>query len=59
MEKEEKKETLTTLWMASNLEHKQLNEMLRNMDSKVKKEPTIAEVNNDWKRLSSFIKGKK
>lgn len=59
-EKEDKKENLTTLWMSSNMDHKGFKEVMKGMeDAVVKKEPTIEEVNNDWRRLKSFMSGKK
>jgi hypothetical protein len=48
--------------MGSNLKYKGIKEVLNNIgpDSmKEKSEPTVAEVNNDWKRLASFMSGQK
>jgi len=46
--------------MGNNLEHKDLKEVLQGMNrsSREDEEPTAEEVNNDWKRLASFMVGK-
>lgn len=54
LEKEEKAETLSNLWMGSNLVYKDLKEVLDKIQ-KSGKEPTTKEINDDWKRLASFM----
>jgi hypothetical protein len=61
LEKEERAEFLTNVWMGSNLQYKGIKEVLQEMSRKVgssNEEPTVEEVNNDWKRLASFMSGK-
>lgn len=59
IEKEDKKENLTTLWLASNLPHEELQKILKGKGKGSDgSEPTIQEVNDDWKRLASFMSGK-
>ncbi len=47
------------MWLGSNLQYKGLKEVLDGMSSVTKKEPTVDEVNNDWKRLASFMSGQR
>jgi len=57
VEKEEKRENLTILWMASNLQHEGLEKVLKDNETKGNT-ATIKEVNNDWRKLQSFMSGK-
>ncbi len=50
------RETLTQLWLGSHLEYDGLKETLGTMTKK--KEPSIPDVHNDWKRLASFMAGR-
>lgn len=61
MESDEKKEHLTHMWLSHHLEYKGFKDVIDGMTigSKEDKEVTIDEVNNDWKRLASFMVGKK
>jgi len=54
LEKEEKAETLSNLWMGSNLVYKDLKNVLEQIQ-KSGKEPTTKEIKDDWKRLASFM----
>lgn len=59
LEKEERKEKLTSLWMGANLQYKGLKEVLDNIGKNGEDNtPTTKEVNDDWKRLASFMVGK-
>jgi len=61
MEREKKAANLTDMWMGNNLEFKGLNEVLSDLGVKKpkKEKPKIAEVNKDWKRLATFMAGRK
>lgn len=56
-EKERKLENISHMWMGSHLEYNQLKDVLKGSGAKQQKknEPTIAEVNKDWRRLASFM----
>lgn len=63
LEREEKAEKLQYLWMGSNLEYKGIEKVLRDInpyiEKKSQKELTPEEINNEWRRLASFMSGKK
>ena len=61
LEKEEKAETLSNMWMGSNLEYKGIEGVLASIrgTAYTKEEPTVEQVKNDWRRLASFMSGRK
>lgn len=59
-EREDKVERLSHLWMGANLEYKGLQDIVKEMKTGgFKKEPTVAEVGSEWRRLASFMAGRK
>lgn len=64
-ESQEKAERISEYWCGNHLSHKGLSEMIdgiyKKVGIRVPKEPntSVEEVNNDWKRLAAFMKGKK
>ena len=59
LEKEEKAETLSNIWMGSNLQYKGLKEILDTLKGPTTRsavEPTATEVKSEWKRLASFMR---
>lgn len=65
MEREEKAEKLQHLWIGSNLEHKGLIQALKDLNlvnaDKLYAKPKLSnkEIQDDWKRLASFMSGRK
>ena len=51
------------MWMSNNLEYRGIKEVLDTIDSCSRKlsssDPTVEEVNTEWKRLASFMSGQK
>ena len=68
IEKVTKTDSLTSMWMASNLDYKALNEICAEINPRLTKskpnmpgkpEQDTAKVNKDWQRLKMFMAGKK
>jgi hypothetical protein len=63
LEREEKAEKLQHMWMGSNLEHKGLLQALKDLNlvnsDKLYAQPEKSnrEIQDDWKRLASFMSG--
>ncbi len=56
LERNENVSTLSNMWMGNNLPYKELKEVLVGYGIKEQKAtPTVAEVQNDWKKLASFL----
>lgn len=61
LEREKRAEDLQYFWMGANLDFDTVQDVIGKIDNKKKKkaETSIADVNNDWKRLASFMSGKR
>ena len=58
MEREEKAERLSHLWMGTNLNYDGLKEAVESIRGTKKKVLDYKEIKNDWKRLAAFMQGK-
>lgn len=59
-ESQVKADRISEYWFGSNLTKQglqELTEKLHRMAGVEKAEPTIEEINNDWKRLAAFMQG--
>lgn len=59
--RDRKIDTLSNIWMGNNLAYEGFKEVIADLGVTPQKEagPSIAEVNKDWKRLATFMAGRK
>jgi len=61
LEREQKADILSSMWMGANLQYKDLQGVLETLQAPHGEdtEPSVEEVNTEWKRLASFMQGHK